>query len=294
MARLTGAMPAIVTPFKGGEVDLPALQALVEWQLAEGASGIVACGTTGEGATLSGEETLAVARACAEVIGGRAPLIVGSGSNDTARTVALTQALAEQGQVDAALVVTPYYNKPSPAGVKAHYGAVAAQGGLPVLMYNVPGRTGLNMSVEAIVECGQIPGVIGVKEASAELDKALLIRQAMGADFTLLSGDDFTILPFLACGGDGVITVVGNVAPGPTARLIAAFQEGALAEAQALQARLLPLIQALFVEANPIPVKHALAAQGRLELEYRLPLVPPSPGAAAKVDAAWRAFEGAA
>lgn len=290
MARFEGVMPAIVTPMKDGTVDTAALAELAAWQVAEGCSGVVACGTTGEGATLTAEETLTVVRTVKDAVGGRGPVIAGTGSNDTAKSVELTRKVAELG-VDAALVVTPYYNKPNAAGLKAHYAAVAKDGGLPVIMYNVPGRTGLDMSVEAIVDCAGIDGVVGIKEASASMPKATLVRERLGDDFTLLSGDDFTILPFMACGGDGVITVCGNVVPKLTSQLVASFQAGNVKTARQLQARLLPFIEALFVESNPVPVKAALEMMGRIGPELRLPLAAASDATRAKLKATLASLE---
>ena len=291
MARFTGALPAIVTPMKDGEIDVPALKDLAAWQVAEGMSGLVPCGTTGEGATLTPEETLTVVRAVKDAVGDGVPLIVGTGSNDTARTIELTKKVAELG-VDAALVVTPYYNKPSAEGLYLHYQAVAKEGGLPVVMYNVPGRTGTDMSLESIVRCAGIDGVVGIKDASKTMEKDLEIRMQVPDDFSLLSGDDFTILPFLACGGDGVVTVVGNIAPKDTASVVSAFAAGDINEARRLQARLLPLTRALFAESNPIPVKAALAMMGRITEAYRLPLCPPSDAARAGLKQAMQAYGG--
>ncbi|RMG19714.1 MAG: 4-hydroxy-tetrahydrodipicolinate synthase [Deltaproteobacteria bacterium] len=291
MARYEGTLPAIVTPLKDGVPDLPALSALVDWLMSEGADGIVACGTTGEGATLRPEEVVSVARTVKEVVAGRGPVIVGTGSNDTARTIEMTRRVREVG-VDGALVVTPYYNKPSPEGLYQHYAAVAREGGLPVLMYNVPGRTGLNMSVETMLRCAAIEGVVGVKDASKEMEKVVRLREALGDEFSLLSGDDFTILPFVACGGDGVVTVVGNVAPRDTAAITRAVRAGDLEEARHQQAKVLPLASALFVESNPIPVKAALAKMGKCREEYRLPLCPPSDPAREVLYAALEAYGG--
>ena len=274
MARFEGMLPAVVTPFESGEVDVKALSDLVEWLMSEGADGIVACGTTGEGATLSDDEVVTVVRTVRQVVGSRGPVVAGTGSNDTKRTVALTARMRELG-VDAALVVTPYYNKPTPDGLYLHYREVAEHGGLPVLMYNVPGRTGLDMSLETILRCAAIEGVVGIKDASKSMEKAVLLRARAPEGFSLLSGDDFTILPFVACGGHGVVSVVGNVAPAQTAALTRAAREGRLDEARRLQAALLPLVESLFLESNPIPVKAALAAKGRIAEEYRLPLCPP-------------------
>lgn len=292
MPRFSGAMPAIVTPMKGDDLDLEALKELADWQVSEGCTGIVACGTTGEGATLTAQETLAVVAAVKDAVGGKVPIIAGTGSNDTRKSVELTRQVRELGGVEAALVVTPYYNKPTADGLYAHYEAIASGGGLPVIMYNVPGRTGLDMSLATILRCASIDGVIGIKEASKNMEKAVRIRDELGPDFDLLSGDDFTILPFLSCGGDGVITVVGNVAPADTAALVAAWHDGDVTEARRLQAKLLPLVEALFVESNPIPVKAMLARMGKIEERYRAPLTPPTEEGRAKIEKALQNYGG--
>ena len=275
MKRFRGALPAIITPMKGDEVDLDALGSMVEWLLSETCDGIVACGTTGEGATLTHEETLAVVRRAKDVVKDRVPLIAGTGSNVTRATVELTRKVAEAG-ADAALVVTPYYNKPTSEGLFRHYEAVAKGGGLPILMYNVPGRTALSMDLETIVRCAGIEGVVGIKDASKDMALAVRLRERCGSGFALLSGDDFTILPFLACGGDGVITVVGNVAPRDTSELVRAWEGGATEAARQLQGKLLPLAEALFAETSPVPLKAALQIMGRCEGSIRMPLTPAS------------------
>jgi 4-hydroxy-tetrahydrodipicolinate synthase len=291
MPRFRGSMPAIPTPMKGGAVDHDALGKLVEWLVAETSDGIVACGTTGEGATLDPEETLAVVKTVKDVVGGKVPVIAGTGSNDTAKTVALTRKVREVG-VDAALVVTPYYNKPTNEGLYRHYEAVAKEGGLPVLMYNVPGRTALSMDLPTILRCAGIEGVIGIKDASQDMAMAVRIREHLGEDFALISGDDFTILPFLACGGDGVITVVGNVAPRDTAELVRAFEAGELARARSLQDKLLPLVEALFVESSPVPLKAALDMMGRCADEFRMPLTPASSQTRSRLSEVMKAYGG--
>ncbi len=270
MRRLAGVLPALPTPFRDGAVDHERLADLCRDLIDAGVDGLVACGTTGEGATLDLEETVAVTRTVLEAAAGAVPVVVGTGSNDTRRTVALTEAVAQAGAA-AALVVTPYYNKPNRAGLVAHTRAVAAVG-LPVVLYNVPGRTGLDLPAEVMVELGEIDGVVGLKDASRNMEKAIEVRARLGDAFSLLSGDDFTILPFLACGGDGVITVVGNVAPRQTVALVRAFSEGRLEEARRWQGALLPLIRALFAESNPIPLKGLLADLGRIGPEVRAPL----------------------
>ncbi|MDF1564285.1 MAG: 4-hydroxy-tetrahydrodipicolinate synthase [Deltaproteobacteria bacterium] len=290
MKKLEGVWPAIVTPLaRDGSVDHDALATFCGWMIDEGVTGLVACGTTGEGATMDEEETLAITRTVTAAADGRVPVIVGTGSNDTRRSVQLTEKVAALG-VEAALVVTPYYNKPNADGLELHYRAVA-EVGLPVVLYNVPGRTGTDMSREVIVRLAALEGVVAIKDASRSMEKAMELRDQLGPDFSLLSGDDFTILPFLACGGDGVISVIANVAPRQTVALVKAFQAGELEQARRLQTALLPLIGTLFLEANPIPVKGLLAELGRMGPTLRAPLAPASAKTLAAARAAYDALE---
>ncbi|HUJ26765.1 MAG TPA: 4-hydroxy-tetrahydrodipicolinate synthase [Myxococcales bacterium] len=288
--QLKGSMTALVTPMRGGAVDEAALRALCRWQIESGTDALVPCGTTGEGATLDAQEHARVVRACVEEAKGRVPVIAGTGSNDTRRTIESTQRAKEAG-ADAALVVTPYYNKPTPEGLYRHFEAVAKQGGLPVVMYNVPSRTSLDMLPESIARCAKIPGVVGVKEASGAIPRvAEILALGVPADFAILSGDDMFALPVMASGGHGVISVVSNVAPAAMARLCDAFFAGDLKAAQREQIRFAPLVKALFCETNPLPVKYALSKMGRIAHELRLPLAPISDAGAAKVDAAMKEY----
>lgn len=291
MKRFTGSLPAIITPMKGDDVDLEALGSMVEWLVAEGSDGIVACGTTGEGATLDPEETVAVVRKVKDVVGGKVPVIAGTGSNDTRKSVDVTRKIAEVG-VDAALIVTPYYNKPTKEGLFRHYEVVARDGGLPVVMYNVPGRTCLSMDLETVVRCAGIDGVVGIKDASKDMALTVQLRERCGEDFVMLSGDDFTILPFLACGGDGVITVTGNVAPADTAELVRAWERKDVDEARRLQGKLLPLANALFAETSPVPVKAAMHMMGRCEDAIRMPLTPASQDTRRLLEEVMKAYGG--
>ncbi|HET7789114.1 MAG TPA: 4-hydroxy-tetrahydrodipicolinate synthase [Myxococcales bacterium] len=292
MGKLRGSMVALVTPFRNGAVDEEALRALVRWQIEKGTDALVPCGTTGEGATLSAEEQFKVVRACVEEARGRVPVIAGCGSNDTRRTIENAQRVKEAG-ADYALVVTPYYNKPPPEGLFRHFEAVAKQGGLPVVLYNVPSRTSIDMLPETIARCARVPGIVAVKEASGSVVRvADILAAGVPRDFSILAGDDMFTLPTLASGGDGVISVVGNVAPGGLAGLVDAFFRGDLAAAQQAQVKFSPLVKAMFCETNPLPVKHALFRMGRIAPELRLPLVPISEAGAAKVDAALRAYGG--
>lgn len=292
MAQFRGSMVALVTPFKNGAVDEPALRALSRWQLDQGTDGLVPCGTTGEGATLSPEEHVRVVRICVEEARGKAPVIAGCGTNNTRTTIENVLRAREAG-ADAALVVTPYYNKPTPEGLFRHFEAVAKQGGLPVVLYNVPSRTSVDMLPETVARCARVPGIVGVKEASGSVVRvAELLSLGVPEEFAILAGDDMFTLPTLASGGHGVISVVANVAPADLARLCDAFFAGDLRRAQEAQTRFAPLVKAMFLETNPLPVKHALYRMGRIGPELRLPLVPVSEAGAARVDAALAAYGG--
>lgn len=272
---LRGAMTALVTPFgPGGEVDVPALRELVRWQVASGIHGLVPCGTTGEGATLDEHEQRLVLETVVEAAAGRVPVVGGCGSNDTRRTVEAARSAAAAG-VDALLVVTPYYNKPNRSGMLAHFRAVAEATGLPLVAYNVPSRTAQNLGAEMILRLAEIPGIVAVKEASADLEQIAAILEGRPAGFAVLSGDDALALPSLALGVDGLISVVSNEAPAQTAALVAAALAGDFSTARALHFRLLPLMRANFAETNPVPVKTALELLGHCRGTLRAPLGPP-------------------
>ncbi len=271
--QFKGAYTALVTPFTNGEVDEQAYRALIEWQLEQGIDGVVPCGTTGESATLSHEEHGKVIRICVEQVKGRVPVLAGAGSNNTREAIALTRYAKEAG-ADGALLITPYYNKPTPAGLVAHFKAIAAEVSMPFVVYNVPGRTALNLAPQTLHRIKQaVPEVVGVKEATGDLRQVSDIVEIMGPDFCVLSGDDFTVLPLLSVGGCGVISVVSNVVPGPMAAMVAAFASGDIAQAQKLHYEIMPLSRAMFFETNPIPVKTSLHLMGKVGLELRLPLV---------------------
>jgi len=268
---LEGSLVAVVTPFtRHGKLDESALRDLVEWQVQCGTHGIVASGTTGESPTLSDEERLKVWRVTIETVRGRVPVICGAGTNDTRRTVEACRAVRELG-ADAALVVIPYYNKPGQAGLVAHFQA-AVGSGTPIVLYDVPGRTGTRFSVDTIAALADLDGVVALKDATADLAHASEVHARCGDRLTLLSGDDPTALPFWATGGAGVISVTANVAPRQMAACWDAFRASDLPRAQALHEALMPLHRALFLEANPIPVKAALAMLGRCDASPRLPL----------------------
>src|SRR5947209_18047610 len=292
MAQFRGSMVALVTPFKNGALDEAALRSLAHWQLDSGTDALVPCGTTGESATSTAEEHARVVRICVEEARGKAPVIAGCGTNATASTIENVRRAREAG-ADAALVVTPYYNKPTPEGLFRHFEEVARQGGLPVVLYNVPSRTSVDMLADTVARCAKLPGIIGVKEASGNAVRIAEIQAAgVPPDFALLAGDDMFTLPTLASGGHGVISVVANVAPADMAGPWDAFFAGDLAKAQRAQTRFSPLVKAMFCETNPMPVKHALYRMGRISPELRLPLVPISQSGAIRVEAAMREYGG--
>lgn len=266
---LEGAYTALITPFnRDGSVDFGRLRELVKWQTEEGIDGVVPVGTTGESPTLDVEEHGRVIEEVIAAAAGKIKVIAGTGANSTAEAVALTQRAKDLG-ADASLQVTPYYNKPSQAGLKAHFSAVADLG-LPVVLYNVPGRSALEIDVDTIAELSGHPHVAAVKEAGGSVDRVSQIRDACSIE--ILSGDDSLTLPMMAVGGVGVISVASNVIPGAVAGMVHAALEGRWAEAREAHARWYPLFRDLFLDTNPVPVKAALAMLGRAEEVYRLPL----------------------
>lgn len=289
--RLSGVFTALITPFQeDGSLDESALRRLVKRQVAAGVAGVVPCGTTGEAVTLDADEHERVVRITAEELRstGRARVIAGCGTNDTRRSADLARRCRKAG-ADALLVVTPYYNKPTPRGLIEHYRAVADAGELPIVIYNVPGRTGLNMLNETVLKLAEDPRFVALKDASGSLDQACELLRARPERFALLSGEDSLALPIAACGGDGVIAVVSNEAPGLLVELVAAALAGNRPRAVGLQARLFPLMRANFRESNPIPVKWAMARLGLCGGTHRLPLVPLSPAHHGPVEEALKA-----
>ncbi len=275
--QLTGALTALVTPFTNGKVDEERYRAFIEWQIEQGIDGVVPCGTTGESATLSPAEHEKVIAICIDQVKKRVPVIAGAGSNSTAESIHLT-AFAKKAGADAALLITPYYNKPTQEGLVAHFKAVAKEVSMPMLVYNVPSRTGVNVQPTTMARLfKEIPEVFGAKEATADLTQISAILELCGDTFTLLSGDDFTVLPTIAVGGKGVISVVSNLVPKAFSELCRYALQGDYAKARELHYQMQPLCRACFLETNPIPVKLALAAMGKMEPELRLPLVPLSP-----------------
>jgi 4-hydroxy-tetrahydrodipicolinate synthase len=272
--ELKGAITALVTPFRNDALDEERFRQHIEWQIEQGVDGLLPCGTTGESATLSHQEHKDVIRICIEQTKGRVPVLAGAGSNSTREAVELT-AYAKKAGADAALLITPYYNKPTQAGLLAHYKAIAREVSLPQVVYNVPGRTGVNLLPDTLARMqAEIPEVVGVKEASGNINQISQIVEACGREFNVLAGEDFITLPLLGLGGNGVISVVSNVAPQLMSGLCEAFHSRQIDRAIDIHYQLAPLYRAMFFETNPIPVKTALAHMGRMDLELRLPLVP--------------------
>lgn len=281
-----GSLVALVTPFRDGKVDEKAFADLVEWQISCGTDGLVPVGTTGESPTLSHDEHNRVVELCVEVAKGRVPVIAGAGSNSTREAVALAEH-AEKAGATGVLVVTPYYNKPNQAGLKAHFGAVAKAVSLPIVIYNIPPRSIIDMEVETMAELADTyTNIVGVKDATANLARVSRQRAACGPTFVQLSGEDGTALAFNAQGGVGCISVTANVAPAQCAAFQAACTAGDYAEALKLHDRLMPLHDAMFIEPSPAGVKYALSRLGRIQNELREPMVPASPKACAAIDKA--------
>ena len=273
-----GAFTALVTPFKNGQVDEEAYRGLIEWQIEQGINGLVPCGTTGEAATMAHAEQGKVISMCVDQAKGRVPVIAGAGSNNTKEAIELTL-LAKKAGADAALQITPYYNKPTTKGLIGHYKAIAAEASMPFIVYNVPGRTGLNLlppNLKRIVDA--VPEVVGVKEATGDMRQATDVVELLGLDFNLLSGDDFTALPLLSVGGKGVISVISNIMPAEMSGMCKAFREGDKKKAIELHLKMNPVNRAMFLETNPIPVKTSLKMMGIIKnLEFRLPICPLEP-----------------
>jgi 4-hydroxy-tetrahydrodipicolinate synthase len=280
-----GSFTALITPFRNGAVDEEAFKRFVEWQISEGTHGLVPVGTTGESPTVSIDEHKRIVELTVETARGRVPVIAGAGSNSTSEAIDYTDHAKKVG-ADAVLVVTPYYNKPTQEGLYQHFKAINDAVDIPIVIYNIPGRSVVDMTVDTMTRCFALKNVIGVKDATANLARASQQRAAMGPDFMMLSGEDATALGFMAHGGHGCISVVSNIAP----RMCAEFQKACLAgdykTALAMQDRLMPLHDAMFCEANPGPVKYAASRLGLCEAEVRLPLVPITQASQRIVDAA--------
>jgi 4-hydroxy-tetrahydrodipicolinate synthase len=275
--RFRGSFTALVTPFKNGGLDEQAFRDLVEWQIAEGTHGLVPVGTTGESPTLSHDEHKQVVEWCVDQAKGRVPVIAGAGSNSTAEAIDFSKH-AEKAGADAVLIVTPYYNKPTQEGLYQHFKAINDAIGIPIIIYNIPGRSVIDMSVETMARLYELKNIAGVKDATANLARTSLQRQAMGPDFIQLSGEDATALGFMAHGGHGCISVTSNVAPRLCAEMQEACLKGDYATALKVQDRLMPLHTNLFLETNPSPVKYAASVLGLMQEGVRLPLIPVSEG----------------
>ena len=272
-----GSIVAIITPFKDGKIDEEAYRELIDFQIANGTSAIVPCGTTGESATLNVEEHCRVVDIAVEAVNKRVPVIAGTGGNCTNEAIELTEHAKKAG-ADATLQVTPYYNKPTQEGLYQHYKAIAKAVPFPQVLYNVPGRTSVNMLPETVARLAALPEIVAIKEASGNIGQMAEILKLVGDKITLLSGDDNLTLPILAIGGKGVVSVIANLVPRKTADMVQAWEDGRLEKARELFFDLMPLCQAMFYETNPVPVKTAAGLMGKCTGEMRLPLVSMSPG----------------
>ncbi len=274
--KLEGSIVAIVTPIKNGCIDESAYLKLLDFHIKKGTDGIVTCGCTGEPATMAMEEHKSIVEKTVDFVEGRVPVIAGTGSNNTKEAIELTQ-FAEKAGADAALLITPYYNKPTPTGLYRHYKEVAENVSIPIILYNVPSRTGVSILPETVAELSQIKNIVAIKEASGSIDQVSKILLLSECGFIVLSGDDAMTLPVIALGGRGVISVAANVVPGRMHEMVEAGLRNDWDKARGIYFSLLPLFKALFIETNPIPVKAALSLMKYIEPEWRLPLTPPMP-----------------
>ena len=266
-----GSIVAVVTPFKNNKVDEKALSNLIEWHISEGTNAIVPCGTTGESATLEYKEHYRVIELTIEVVNGRVPVIAGTGANSTDETIMMTGKAKKLG-ADGALLVTPYYNKPSQEGLYRHYRKVAEEVDIPIILYNVPGRTAVNLLPQTVARLMESENIVAIKEATGDMNQASEVLRLCGDRITVLSGDDFTAYTLMALGGKGAISVSANVAPADVSAMFKAYEAGDSSEARRLHFKLMPLNKAMFIETNPVPVKTALSMMGKIEEEFRLPL----------------------
>jgi 4-hydroxy-tetrahydrodipicolinate synthase len=285
----SGSMVAIITPFRDGRIDAQALERLIEFQVQNGTSAVVPCGSTGESATLTHDEHREVVRLVVKHVRGRVPVIAGTGSNSTTEAIALTRAAKEAG-ADAALLISPYYNKPTQEGIYQHYRAVAESTRFPLIVYNIPGRTASKIEATTIARLAESEQIVGLKDATGSLDETQEVIRLCGDKIDVYSGDDSLTLPIMAVGGVGVISVVANVMPQESADMVAACRRSDWDTARRLHYRLLPLMRGLFLETNPIPVKAALALMGYCRDELRLPLLPMSDAARARLRAVMEQF----
>lgn len=274
MTLFKGAGVALVTPFRNKEVDFDSLGQLIEWQIAENIDAIVICGTTGEASTLNDKEHIHVVKYTVDKVNGRVPVIAGAGSNDTEHALFMATELKKVG-VDGLLMVTPYYNKCTQKGLIEHYTTLADKVDIPMILYSVQGRTGVNISPSTVFELAKHPNIVGIKEASGNIAQVVDIAKCVSPDFALYSGNDDMIVPLLSVGGSGVISTVANIAPKDTHTMVMDYLNGHVKEASAKQLSMKSLIDAMFIEVNPIPIKAALSLMNKLYLEYRLPLCLP-------------------
>ena len=275
MTLFQGTATALITPFKGGKIDYVAMGKLVEWQIKNGVDGLVVCGTTGEASTLSGKERVQLTRFVVDLVKGRVPVIAGTGSNNTQFTIDLSKEMENNG-VDGILVVTPYYNKCTEAGMIAHYEKIADSVDLPLIIYSVKGRTGVNVTPKVVEQLRQHPRIVGIKEASGDISQVCAMAQYIDEDFQIYSGNDDMSIPIMSLGGAGCISTVSNIIPARFSKMLHDYMEGNVLEAGKEQVAIKPLIDAIFAEVNPIPLKSALNIMGMCDLEYRLPLCPPT------------------
>ncbi|MGQ0527100.1 MAG: 4-hydroxy-tetrahydrodipicolinate synthase [Alphaproteobacteria bacterium] len=280
-----GSITALVTPFKNGEIDWPAFENIIEWQIEQGSHGLVPCGTTGESPTLTHDEHLAIVERCVRTVKGRVPVIAGSGSNSTAKTIELTRH-AKQSGAAAALIVTPYYNKPTQEGLYQHYKAVHDAVSIPIIIYNIPGRSVIDMNVDTMARLAELPNIAGVKDATGDLERPPLLRHQAGEEFCQLTGNDGSSPAFLAQGGHGCISVAANIVPALSAQMQEAWMKGDFKTFAHVRDLLAPLWSAIFCETNPAPTKYALSRLDLCTDEVRLPMVKASANARKIVDAA--------
>ncbi|MCJ7482374.1 MAG: 4-hydroxy-tetrahydrodipicolinate synthase [Thermodesulfovibrionales bacterium] len=273
---LKGSIVAIVTPFKKGKVDEKAFGDLIEWHIAQGTNAIVPCGTTGEASTLDYKEHYRVIDIAVKTVNGRVPVVAGTGANSTDETIEITEHAKKSG-ADAALLVTPYYNKPTQEGLYRHYKMVAEKVDIPIILYNVPGRTAVNMLPSTVARLAEIKNIIAIKEATGDMKQVSEVIRLCGDRMIVISGDDFTTLPLLALGGKGVISVSANVMPKEVSQMCSFWMKGQHDKARALHYKLEPLNASMFIETNPIPVKTALAMMGKIQEEFRMPLCEMAP-----------------
>ncbi|ORJ57652.1 4-hydroxy-tetrahydrodipicolinate synthase [Geothermobacter hydrogeniphilus] len=283
MSHFSGSMVAIITPFgEDGRFDEESYRQLIEFQIENGTDVIVPCGTTGESATLGFEEHDRVIKTCIDQVRGRIPVVAGTGANNTAEAIHLSQNAKANG-ADGLLLVCPYYNKPSQEGIFLHYRKIAAEVALPQVLYNVPGRTGINIAAETTCRLAEIDNIVAIKEASGSITQASEIIANAGDKIDVISGDDFLTFPLMACGAVGVISVTANIAPAQVKQMVVAAQEGNYARARELHLKLLELHQLMFIEANPVPVKTSASLMGKCRADVRLPLSPLQPGSLEKL-----------